>query len=438
MDTFQYGPLKRQHIRLLKLDTNCSSDESLSASLVDIRIRRALGGAWTDVAGTVRNWHDTRYVTRSRIRHDGRYAIEARESYGYDALSHTWGPLNPDTDYKLKLYSTGKRYTRRKLFSDRNIAHQGTVTIRENLSLLLAQLRQMKYSRFIWIDSICINQADDAEKSGQIVLMGEVYRNATHVIIWLGPATEDERAALELMSEITKKYRLAEEMDIDLDPANTQGFSQLGLPHPSHPHWSAFGTIMSRTWFRRQWTLQEAVLPSRLPKFLCGDLEVEWYTIAGFAEATKAGPILRNSCFTGDRREGVNFLDGFRSIWMMDWCRLALAKRALVGVPLFFLLQASNGGETSQPADSILAFLGKAEPGLVQDMTIDVSLPHKDIFVAFAKYYIQHETRECLSNHTSHAKALDHLPTWVPSFASQTDTVSFGSPFNSGPLCPTY
>ena len=41
-------------------------------------------------------------------------------------------------------------------------------------------------THFLWIDSICINQADEAEKSGQVQMMGDIYRRARRVIIWLG------------------------------------------------------------------------------------------------------------------------------------------------------------------------------------------------------------------------------------------------------------
>ena len=37
----------------------------------------------------------------------------------------------------------------------------------------------------IWIDAICINQADVEEKSAQLPLMSNIYSQATTVVIWL-------------------------------------------------------------------------------------------------------------------------------------------------------------------------------------------------------------------------------------------------------------
>ncbi|KAK4173948.1 heterokaryon incompatibility protein-domain-containing protein [Triangularia setosa] len=40
--------------------------------------------------------------------------------------------------------------------------------------------------QWIWIDQICINQQDDAEKSVQIGMIGDIYREAEVVTIWAG------------------------------------------------------------------------------------------------------------------------------------------------------------------------------------------------------------------------------------------------------------
>ena len=44
----------------------------------------------------------------------------------------------------------------------------------------------------IWIDAICINQEDQEEKRVQIQLMGQLYRTAKKVWVWLGLAEHQE------------------------------------------------------------------------------------------------------------------------------------------------------------------------------------------------------------------------------------------------------
>jgi hypothetical protein len=43
----------------------------------------------------------------------------------------------------------------------------------------------------LWIDALCINQDDIAERSHQVLLMGDIFRNAAGVVSWLG-SKEDE------------------------------------------------------------------------------------------------------------------------------------------------------------------------------------------------------------------------------------------------------
>lgn len=56
-----------------------------------------------------------------------------------------------------------------------------------NLHLALHQLRNETSSRVIWADAVCINQSDVEERSEQVALMGEIFRRAYQVVVWLGP-----------------------------------------------------------------------------------------------------------------------------------------------------------------------------------------------------------------------------------------------------------
>ncbi|KAF1978950.1 hypothetical protein BU23DRAFT_438104, partial [Bimuria novae-zelandiae CBS 107.79] len=42
-----------------------------------------------------------------------------------------------------------------------------------------------------WVDALCINQSDVVERSAQVKMMGDIYRNAHRVICWLGRATRN-------------------------------------------------------------------------------------------------------------------------------------------------------------------------------------------------------------------------------------------------------
>ena len=60
-----------------------------------------------------------------------------------------------------------------------------------------AALRRFRYpienkARFLWIDFICINQADMDERTHQVKLMGDIYRDAECVLVWLGEETGND------------------------------------------------------------------------------------------------------------------------------------------------------------------------------------------------------------------------------------------------------
>ncbi|KAK3984904.1 heterokaryon incompatibility protein-domain-containing protein [Cladorrhinum sp. PSN332] len=59
----------------------------------------------------------------------------------------------------------------------------------------------------IWIDQICINQGDAAEKSHQVGLMGRIYSSAAEVLVWLGPAENNSDAVMDAWRKIGQASR---------------------------------------------------------------------------------------------------------------------------------------------------------------------------------------------------------------------------------------
>lgn len=71
-----------------------------------------------------------------------------------------------------------------------------------NLKSALQHLRTPTMPRMIWIDALCINQEDDAERGHQVRQMDQIYRNCSRVCIWLGDAEDDSDLAMELINSI--------------------------------------------------------------------------------------------------------------------------------------------------------------------------------------------------------------------------------------------
>lgn len=67
------------------------------------------------------------------------------------------------------------------------------VPVHRNLYDALLSLRYPVMSRILWVDAICIDQAQDqpaGEKSHQLPLMRQIYGQAMSVMVWLGPEPE--------------------------------------------------------------------------------------------------------------------------------------------------------------------------------------------------------------------------------------------------------
>ncbi|KAF6813396.1 heterokaryon incompatibility protein [Colletotrichum plurivorum] len=92
----------------------------------------------------------------------------------FEALSYVWG-------YRLL---------------GRSITVNGqSFNITRNLHDALLHLRRPNISRRLWIDALCINQVDLNERATQVSQMGDIYRLASRIIVWLGKGTWATREA---------------------------------------------------------------------------------------------------------------------------------------------------------------------------------------------------------------------------------------------------
>ncbi|KAH7310126.1 heterokaryon incompatibility protein-domain-containing protein [Rhexocercosporidium sp. MPI-PUGE-AT-0058] len=131
----------------------------------------------------------------------------------------------------------------------------------------------------LWIDAICINQADADEKACQIPLMTKIYQDAQRVLVWLGPAADGSAKLLDTLDSLTNPLRNAKGV-IEL---SDKTFVSAGLPPLSATIWSSAAEFLSRPWFRRLWIIQEVVL-ARKVLFTCGDRCIGFETLHEFLE----------------------------------------------------------------------------------------------------------------------------------------------------------
>ena len=87
----------------------------------------------------------------------------------------------PDLAFEAVSYCWGDK-------SQRVVFHinEGQIEVPLSASQALRRLRYQDRPRLLWLDAICINQSDVAEKNRQVALMHLVYGRASRCLIWLG------------------------------------------------------------------------------------------------------------------------------------------------------------------------------------------------------------------------------------------------------------
>ena len=77
-----------------------------------------------------------------------------------------------------------------------------SLQLTDNCHNALKALRSSVRSLTIWVDAICINQENDAEKDHQMSLMGDIYSLANKTYIWLGLGDEASTRAMNCLSAV--------------------------------------------------------------------------------------------------------------------------------------------------------------------------------------------------------------------------------------------
>lgn len=112
------------------------------------------------------------------------FEVSLDQNPQYEAVSYTWGAHA--TDKTISCINTPLHIT-------------------TNCEAALRDLRLPREVRALWVDSICIDQSSDAEKSHQIGLMRDVYALAGEVLVWIGKANRSSDLAMASFSSHSRQ-----------------------------------------------------------------------------------------------------------------------------------------------------------------------------------------------------------------------------------------
>ncbi|KAL6796302.1 heterokaryon incompatibility domain-containing protein [Trichoderma sp. SZMC 28013] len=330
----------------------------------------------------------------------------------FDALSYVWG--SPAVTGEI-------------------ICNNRQRSVGRNLYDALERLRLPDEQRVLWIDALCINQADNREKTQQVRLMGEIYSKAQRVLIWLGNHEAIEAGVGKLAS------RPPDEKHVDwkplkpvftnvlfyqaqafliwlgFDSAVNMGVANLEQPQsPRQFDWSALVPVVQSPWFNRVWCIQELVLASN-PLIVTRDSMISWDQFAG------AVLELRTQFDTYRMKTQHRDDQSLENFYFLHDMRQKHKKKRSQRHNLLELLFLARGFQATDPRDKLFALVGLAGDVLSSDWEVT---PNYDLSVAevYHRFALWHLTRkrqfEIFSFGGGQSLALstelESLPSWVP------------------------
>ncbi|KAH0521990.1 hypothetical protein TsFJ059_005912 [Trichoderma semiorbis] len=166
------------------------------------------------------------------------------------------------------------------VWGDGHLTHEiflPTARLRLTASLYnaLRRLRRRNGSRRVWADQICIDQLNNEERSQQVQFMNQIYRNGSHVQVWLG--LDEQNLAKEAFDFVRG---LAELLVNNSEHAARHVDN---LSEQAVDYWVPLKHITALPWFRRGWIVQE--IGTRAPATLhWGEAEMQWKTLREVCE----------------------------------------------------------------------------------------------------------------------------------------------------------
>lgn len=172
------------------------------------------------------------------------------ESPTYKGLSYCWG----DRDDTREIHMNGFK-----------------VKVTRNLEAALREIGRNE-SVCVWVDALCINQSDLDERGRQVLRMGDIYKNASEAICWLGDEADDSFLAFELIQILSRTNDDSESAQYE------KVLMRLYRPSENHEydaHWTALLLLSRRPYWKRVWIIQE-IVASRNVLVRCGSRCAMW------------------------------------------------------------------------------------------------------------------------------------------------------------------
>jgi hypothetical protein len=296
----------------------------------------------------------------------------------YTALSYAWGSLEDP----------------RTVAVESLLGESGSISVTQNLYSALDYIRDTKKTRTLWIDAICIDQANIPERNYQVQRMRHIYRRAFQVLVWLGAELDDSALAMADVKEIA-------------------GWNKSRLRKQRSHNWPAIVALLQRPWFSRVWVRQE-IWSAEVGtcNVRCGDAVLDITIFVEFYER-----LLRTNVSSSVPDDDPNIADLYGSIsniGFLVWCTPSNMQRLL---PLEDCLKISAQAKATDPRDHLFAILGLTPWAEEASYLIDYSKSVAQVFSSVIILSLEKNGNLLLLEQKERFREDPRFPSWTPDWS---------------------
>jgi hypothetical protein len=273
--------------------------------------------------------------------------------------------------------------------------------------------------RWLWIDSLCIDQTNSQEKNSQVRIMGDIYQTADRVVVWLEDSNlspSKVTLAMFLLENIKFVVTRYQEYGPMLDP--------ISMLVGTKAMWEALSELVSHPYWQRVWILQE-IAKAKKVHLRCGERYTDWNSFWPMVFLLSQDPaneiVARNCLLLNASNEGL--ARGVMQIVVIASLQQTSNEAGLLDIK--DCLARTNRCAATDPRDKIFALHSMAKWHSKQDKILeplpDYSASVELVYIRTAQYLLSTDPGFVLCHSgigSPRQFDLEDMPSWVPDWTS--------------------
>lgn len=323
-----------------------------------------------------------------------------------------------DEDYAALSYVWGDPGLTSPIYVNRHEV-QATVNLVSALRSIRSMLREEELC-VLWIDAICINQADVEERNRQVAMMRRIYEQPAMVITWLGG---NDGLGLQYLKELGEWHYGRDESPLS-HKRKREHIDGVKHVKGRYQELRAAAGVVANQYWKRVWTVQEYSSPQP-GIFISGDVWMDRSIMNGAltmyiqALRTLRRAVERQGQDASFTDISIIAVERLRHSEIISFLRSSdkhLHSREMHKYTFFDMLLKFRDLKSTDPRDKVYAPLNLSpdNESLVDTIRVDYNLSLRELFVQVAQHCLQNEHWPLCILENCRLGAADDLPSWVP------------------------